>query len=300
MTVTQTTTSSAGRAQLRREEGCVLRAYRDVTGTWTIGDGLTAASGVVTPRAGMVITQAEADRLFVLALARNYEPAVRKAMPGAAQHEFDSGVSFHWNTGAISSAGWVALWKQRQWTGVKTALLAWNKSKGRVLPGLIARREREFRLLRDAEYSSLGATVSAPGAYAVVSAPLTALEAQEARASLVRLGYDVGGDEDRITAAALRQFQRDHDLTADGILGRATLATIRRMQASRAAGGSSGAIAVAASVNAATPVGPLWFDVAALSVAGLIGLYVAWSYRDAVAAAVQHRTPRLAAFLRRS
>lgn len=43
-------TSPEGLAFLERHEGVVLRAYRDVVGVWTIGAGLTAASGVVKPQ----------------------------------------------------------------------------------------------------------------------------------------------------------------------------------------------------------------------------------------------------------
>ena len=48
--------SDKGLAFLETHEGVVLKAYRDPVGVWTIGAGLTAASGVVKPKAGMVIT----------------------------------------------------------------------------------------------------------------------------------------------------------------------------------------------------------------------------------------------------
>lgn len=300
MPTPQMTTSAAGRAFLRREEGCVLRAYRDVTGTWTIGDGLTAASGVIVPKAGMVISQAEADRLFILALSRNYEPAVRAAMPTAAQHEFDAAVSFHWNTGAIRSASWVGLWKARQWVQVQTALLAWCKSKGKVIPALTARRQREFQLLRHGYYTAAPLASAPPtGTWAVISSAISSEQVQEVRAALVRLGYAVGSDPDRILRSALTDFQCDHDLTVDGILGRATLATIRRMLAARTATARTAGIGGGAMVNAGVSGAPLWFDLAVLAGAAGIGLVAAWSYRDAIAAAVQSRIPRLAAFLRR-
>ena len=60
--------SEPGIAMLEAEEGVVLRAYRCPAGVWTIGAGLTAASGVVVPQAGMVITPAEASALLARAL----------------------------------------------------------------------------------------------------------------------------------------------------------------------------------------------------------------------------------------
>ena len=103
----QTTSEDKGIPFLKAHEGGVLTAYRCPAGKWTIGAGLTAATGVITPRAGMTITRAEASRLLKLALARNYEPAVRQALGSVSQHAFDGAVSFHFNTGAIGRASWV-------------------------------------------------------------------------------------------------------------------------------------------------------------------------------------------------
>jgi len=56
--------STAGLEQLILEEGEVLRAYQDVKGVWTIGVGLTAASGVIRPVKGTVITRADSRALL--------------------------------------------------------------------------------------------------------------------------------------------------------------------------------------------------------------------------------------------
>ena len=70
-------TSQRGIAFLERHEGVVLRAYRCPAGHWTIGAGLTAASGVVTPKPGMVITRKEATRLLAVADTSASHQAVR-------------------------------------------------------------------------------------------------------------------------------------------------------------------------------------------------------------------------------
>ncbi len=46
--------SPIGREALEKREGCRLVAYRDSVGVWTIGCGVTTASGliVVTPACG--------------------------------------------------------------------------------------------------------------------------------------------------------------------------------------------------------------------------------------------------------
>ena len=74
-------TSAQGVAALELEEGVVLRAYRDVAGVWTIGAGLTAASGVVRPTAGMVIHSCRSDKLDAAGAARpGMNPTVEVAM----------------------------------------------------------------------------------------------------------------------------------------------------------------------------------------------------------------------------
>ena len=62
----------------------------------------------------MFITKAEASNLLQRALRANYEPAVKAAMPGARQHEFDAGIGFHWNLGAIGRASWVKAWRAKK------------------------------------------------------------------------------------------------------------------------------------------------------------------------------------------
>jgi len=299
--------SEPGIAMLEAEEGVVLRAYRCPAGVWTIGAGLTAASGVVTPRAGMVITPDEASALLAKALERNYEPAVDRAMwPGRpVQHEFDAGVMFHFNTGAIGRASWVKAWITDNADAARRGLMAWNKGGGKVLPGLVKRREREADLLLKGVYTPVKARRAAVTAHgpARIALPLSAAEFSAARAALAGLGYAVGTDPIRITAQAVRSFQRDHDLTVDGILGRATLSTLqRRIDARRKTAVAAPALGL---TGAGTATGGT--DALAgvpLSGAVLLGLAVLWAgwlafqYRDAIAATVQRRLPRLARILR--
>lgn len=300
-------TSPQGIAFLERHEGVVLKAYRDPVGVWTIGAGLTAASGVVKPKAGMKITDAEASQLLADALARNYEPAVRLAMPGAAQHEFDGGISFHWNTGAITRASWVKSWLVKSWTLVERGLALWNKGGGKVLPGLERRRHEEYLLIRSGMYAA-AVNAGATAINARVALPLTRVELTDIHAAFRTLDYEPGSEPSVIRAAAVVKFQRDHDLTIDGIIGKATLSTLQRRldaaekakaDASVAAVGGGGAVAApqAPGLDALLIAGWLPWAAGALILAW--ALWRAWQYRDVLAAKVQDRAPWLARILRR-
>lgn len=293
-------TSPKGLTFLKRHEGVVLRAYRDAAGVWTIGCGLTAASGVVRPRAGMVITKAEADRLLSRALERNYEPAVARAMPGAKPHEFDAGLSFHFNTGAIARASWVNAWLDRDWAGALAGLRKWTRGGGKVLPGLQARREAEFRLLQNADY---GVTPRAPApGFARWALPMTAVEKAQVIGELHRLGYKVAAGAADITADEVRRFQRDHGLTEDGVIGRATLSALqRRIDATRKTGVTAGAGAGGAAATQAPGIGdalPAWAEPVMLAGLVAVAAWLAWSYRDVIAAKLGARAPKLSAWLR--
>lgn len=313
-------TSERGLAALEREEGVVLRAYRDVVGVWTIGAGLTAASGVIKPAAGMVITPEEATRLTVLALRKNYEPAVEVAMSvgGATtrrpkQHEFDAGVSFHWNTGAIRKASWVKRWKEgAARTTIAAAFMLWVKGGGKVIPGLVNRRSRELAMLMDGIYPAVRGSAPAATAvgdgYARWGLELSSQQKANAGAGFRALGYAVGDKLDGVLREGVLAFQRDHALTVDGIVGRATLSTLQRQIDARARVKVVGVAAAAPMSVAALPAGTtaLTDQIAALPFAGpaliaggaLYALVQAFAYRDAIAAKIQRPLPRLAALLR--
>jgi lysozyme len=113
----------------------------------------------------------------------------------------------------------------------------------------------------------------------------------------------VGTDAIRITAQSVRAFQRDHDLTVDGILGRATLSTLqRRIDARRKTVVAAPAVGVSTAGAATGQTDALaslpWAGAALLGLALIWAAWLAFTYRDVIAAAVQRPLPRLARFLR--
>lgn len=134
------------------EEAIVLTSYNDGTGTMTIGAGHTAAAGDPNPRSGMKISLTEAINIYrsdIAAVEREVAKAVHVSL---SQNQFDALVSWHFNTGAIGSATLTTKLNAGDVNGAAAEFSHWNKSKGKVLDGLIARRVRETAMFDKAEY----------------------------------------------------------------------------------------------------------------------------------------------------
>jgi lysozyme len=138
-------TSEAGVKAICREEGCLLTAYRDVAGVWTVGYGHTGSE----VKAGLTITQDQAEALLKLDLAR-FERAVSAAVKSAGeslrQNEFDALVSLAYNIGsaAFYNSTLVAKLNAKDFVGAAAQFTVWNRAGGVFNPGLLARRTREL------------------------------------------------------------------------------------------------------------------------------------------------------------
>jgi lysozyme len=312
-------TSPKGIVFLEAHEGVVLKAYRCPAGRWTIGTGITSAAGVGKVTAGMTITRERASQLLATALRRNYEPRVAKAMPKAKAHEFDGGVSFDFNTGAIDRAGWVKLWlKNATKKAIRASLGQWRKGGGKVLPGLVRRRAEEADLILDNKWPAhlkIASTAKPSVAYAVFVIAMSVDEIVEVRRAFAKLGYAPGAREGAVRLEAVTTFQRKHDLTVDGKIGRATLSTLQRELDARSKGAATivtggGATVATGGNEAAAPdptaldsslIGDPWLTtigVLVIGCAALYGCWLAWQYRDVIAARVQGSAPRFAKWLR--
>lgn len=313
--------SPDGATALVHHEGEVLKAYRCPAGVWTIGCGLTKHSGVITPKPGMVISKKESRRLLHLAIERNYAPRVRKHLDTSVvlhqQAAFDGGVSFDFNSGRIHNASWPRLFNSRKFDQARTSLMQWIKGGGRVLPGLKRRRRDEADMIFEGRYPSIVPARSKPHQEFAAFVIETDTETRkEVRATLARLGYKVGDQAPKIRIGAVRAFQRDRDLTQDGLIGRATLSTLQREIDARkktvaagtgaAAGGGSaaggdvivgtvptGQESLSLSPELVTVTGTL-----VLAGAALYGLWLAFTYRDIIAVRIAGALPRTAAWLR--
>lgn len=129
---------------IKRMEGCRLTAYRCPAGVLTIGYGHTK-----DVKEGQRISQAEAERMLEADL-RYYEQMVGMLVTKPLkEHQVDALVSFAYNCGSNALMGSTLLKRVNanpQDPRIREAFLMWNKAGGKVLPGLVKRREAEADL----------------------------------------------------------------------------------------------------------------------------------------------------------
>ena len=145
--------SNKGMLAILHFEAIVLNRYKDVKGIWTIGAGVThAAHPDIDPNTftgELTLEQAFSSFRHLL---KRYEADVEKAVHlPMLQNEFDSFVSFHWNTGGIAEAQFVREFNAgADHQVVAKHMMNWVRPKS-----LFARRRGEKRLFLHAEYPNL-------------------------------------------------------------------------------------------------------------------------------------------------
>lgn len=143
-------------------EGLRLEAYRDPVGVWTIGYGHSERAGYgIRPRAGMVITEQQAEELLLEGLehfAQKIRPLFSRK-PNSNQ--FGAFLSLAYNVGAGAFANSTALkrFNAGDDVGAVEALQWFNKAGGKVLRGLVRRREAEAKLFLTPEPEGLLAVI---------------------------------------------------------------------------------------------------------------------------------------------
>lgn len=138
-----------GLALIKKFEGCELKAYQCSAGVWTIGYGHT--KDVVE---GMEITQEEAEQMLVDEL-HEYESYINKYVTVAlSQNQFDALVSWVYNLGPanLSASTMLKVLNSGEYEDVPAQMKRWNKAGGKVLEGLIRRREAEACLFIGKEW----------------------------------------------------------------------------------------------------------------------------------------------------
>lgn len=128
--------------KLKEFEGFRPKAYLCPAGVWTIGYGHT--SGV---RCGDIVTEESAEEFLRSDLEKVY-PVVRKCRYDFNQHQFDALCSFVFNLGSGNFKGstlYKVLRKDKNSEEVGKQIKRWVYCNGKVLSGLVKRREWEAR-----------------------------------------------------------------------------------------------------------------------------------------------------------
>jgi GH24 family phage-related lysozyme (muramidase) len=136
-------------------EGLELVAYQDSVGVWTIGYGHTSMAGPPEVYPGLVITEAEADRILRQDLDY-FEQGVEAALTVATNSDqFSAMVSFAFNVGLTAFRDSTLLRKHNSgdFAGAADEFLRWVYAGGERLPGLERRRNAERALYLSQDYT---------------------------------------------------------------------------------------------------------------------------------------------------
>ena len=131
---------------IKKFEGCVLTAYQDTAGVWTIGYGHT--QGV---KRGDKITQFQAEQFLKEDLAR-FEPTANRCKMLSTQGRYDAVLDFiyncgvgHWNSSTLKKY----IESGRKTWEIQEQFLRWVNSGGKKLGGLVTRRIWEANRFND-------------------------------------------------------------------------------------------------------------------------------------------------------
>lgn len=142
------TTSDVGINLISGFEDTRFKAYDDGVGVWTIGTGTTVYPNGVKVKQGDTCTPEQAKTYFKHDLAK-FEKTVNESVTVPLnQNQFDALVSLTYNigAGALKNSTLLKLLNKGDYKGAADQFLAWKKAGGKVLPGLVRRREAERAL----------------------------------------------------------------------------------------------------------------------------------------------------------
>jgi len=144
--------SQEGIALIKKFEGCELEAYKCAAGVWTIGYGST--KGV---KEEDTITQEEADALLLHEM-KEYESYVKDSVAvDLDQNQFDALVSWVFNLGPsnLKASTMLKVLNNKEFEEVPSQIKRWNKAGGKVLQGLVRRREAEALLFEGKDWTEV-------------------------------------------------------------------------------------------------------------------------------------------------
>lgn len=135
---------------VKKYEGCRLKAYADPIGIPTIGWGTIRYPNGQKVKLGDVITQAQADEYLMHELnIKGQQIAKHFHNVFLNQNQIDAILSFTYNVG-VGALGKSTLLKKikanQNDPSIELEFMRWNKAGGKILPGLVKRRQAEADL----------------------------------------------------------------------------------------------------------------------------------------------------------
>ena len=134
---------------IKEFEGFRSETYRDIAGVLTIGYGTTSAAGVgIVPVPGMSITKAEAEWYLQKAVDKFASQIAKYITAPINENEFGAFVSLAYNIGptAFRKSSALRYFNAGDKTRAANNIRLFNKAGGKVLKGLVRRREAERTL----------------------------------------------------------------------------------------------------------------------------------------------------------
>lgn len=141
-------TSSNGLQLIRKYEGCKSTPYRCPAGLYTVGYGHVIGNGLQLPDEwNRTLSLGEINELLRTDLARFERGVLRYCPVYLTQSQFDALVSFSFNLGlGVLQRSTLRQKINRGDADAAKVILKYNMAGGRILKGLIRRRQDEYRL----------------------------------------------------------------------------------------------------------------------------------------------------------
>lgn len=139
------TTSDVGVDLISGFEDTRFKAYDDGEGVWTMGTGTTVYPNGVKVRQGDTCTPEQAKAYFKYDLTKFEKTVNNSVTVPLTQNQFDAMVSLTYNIGsdAFHNSNLRKLLNKGDYQGAANQFLVWNKAGGKVMKGLVRRREAE-------------------------------------------------------------------------------------------------------------------------------------------------------------
>jgi lysozyme len=133
---------------IKQFEGLRLKAYLCPAKIWTIGYGHTAMAGPPAPKSGMTITEAEASAILVQDVSKFAQGVAAMIKVPVTENQFGAVVSMAFNVGlgAMGKSTLMRKLNAKDYAGAANEFMKWTKASGKVLPGLVRRRQAERTL----------------------------------------------------------------------------------------------------------------------------------------------------------